>query len=248
MKLAPEQLREKLDGYVWYHAIEVEPGVVTVPVSAFNEPWELIEYGIGHIIFEGKTVLDVGARDGRWSFAAEKSGARSVTAIDNDLSPGGLFLKDYFESQVDFREVNLYEVPVPEGGYDIVMLLGTLYHLRYPFQGLQKCVDLLAPGGTLAIETALLCAPEYSDLPLLYCPSKDSPYDVTSCSFFNRLGLESTLESMGMATEEFSFNPNEAGAKRVRRAWLRCTKSGSMTPMLEKYWRKTHRLHETLYA
>jgi tRNA (mo5U34)-methyltransferase len=66
----------------WYHSIELGDGVVTpgqIPLSALNA-----EFSSMHVPdLAGKTVLDIGAWDGFYSFAAEKKGARRVLALDH---------------------------------------------------------------------------------------------------------------------------------------------------------------------
>jgi hypothetical protein len=62
----------------------------------------------------GKRVLDIGCRDGLFSFEAEKMGAQEVLGIDNDLSPGATeFLIPWFQSKVRMQAVNLYDFVVP---------------------------------------------------------------------------------------------------------------------------------------
>ena len=64
---------------VWFHKIEVAPGIFTPGVQD--------SIGLlGHIKLPedltGKRVLDIGARDGLYSFECEKRGAKEVIALD----------------------------------------------------------------------------------------------------------------------------------------------------------------------
>lgn len=65
----------------WWHSIDLGDGVVTpghkTPAQLALEmaAWKLPD-------FAGKTVLDIGAWDGFYSFLAERSGARRVVALD----------------------------------------------------------------------------------------------------------------------------------------------------------------------
>lgn len=62
---------------LWYHSIDLGQGVTTKGLSENRvEPAELPD-------FNGKSVLDIGAWDGRYSFMAEKAGARRVLALDH---------------------------------------------------------------------------------------------------------------------------------------------------------------------
>ncbi len=66
----------------WWHSIDLGEGVVTAghrTADELDEVWrslELPELG-------GKTVLDVGAWDGYFSFRAEEAGATRVVALDH---------------------------------------------------------------------------------------------------------------------------------------------------------------------
>ena len=60
---------------------------------------------------KGKRVLDIGCRDGIYSFEAEKMGAKEVIGIDNDISKPALeFLIPYFNSKVKMFEMNLFDL------------------------------------------------------------------------------------------------------------------------------------------
>lgn len=65
----------------WWHSIDLGNGVVTpgVKTSAVLET-ELAHLDLGDL--RGKTVLDIGAYDGYYSFAAERLGAERVVAFD----------------------------------------------------------------------------------------------------------------------------------------------------------------------
>ena len=148
--------------------------------------------------FRGKRVLDIGCRDGLFCFEAERLGAAEVIGIDNDPSiPMREFLIPCLRSKVRLHELNLFDLrPETFGTFDIVIFPGVLYHLRYPFWALKLFRDVLAPDGTLVLETAV-----YADdnrLPLLHCPvGAEIPYEPTSCTFYNFKALKDTLHSLG---------------------------------------------------
>jgi tRNA (mo5U34)-methyltransferase len=71
-------LSDRVAAISWYHSIDLGGGVVTPG----NPPDELmITRGLCDV--RGKTVLDIGAWDGFWSFLAERRGAASVVAMDH---------------------------------------------------------------------------------------------------------------------------------------------------------------------
>jgi tRNA (mo5U34)-methyltransferase len=66
----------------WYHSIELAPGVVTpgrAPLEVWNQTLRKLQLPDLH----GKSVLDIGAYDGFFSFAAERLGAARVVALDH---------------------------------------------------------------------------------------------------------------------------------------------------------------------
>jgi tRNA (mo5U34)-methyltransferase len=63
----------------WFHSIDLGHGVVTpgtAPNAALEQPGAFPEV-------RGRTVLDIGAWDGKYAFRAEQGGARRVVALDH---------------------------------------------------------------------------------------------------------------------------------------------------------------------
>ena len=78
-----ESVRRIKNNY-WFHTIDLGNGLVTNG----NPPNELIAKSLPDVL--GKSVLDVGAWDGKYSFEAERAGASRVVALDHyvwKLSP-----------------------------------------------------------------------------------------------------------------------------------------------------------------
>src|SRR6185436_11277205 len=84
----------------WYHSIELAPGVVT-PGRKPAEEWQQQLQALRLPDLHGKTVLDIGAYDGFFSFAAERLGAARVTALDHYVwfTDMAAYLKDWRQSQ-----------------------------------------------------------------------------------------------------------------------------------------------------
>ena len=77
-----KQMAESV-GY-WWHSIDLGQGVVT---KGAKTP-ETLQYELESLRLpdlRGKTVLDIGAWDGFFSFEAERRGARHVVALDHDV-------------------------------------------------------------------------------------------------------------------------------------------------------------------
>jgi hypothetical protein len=88
-------------------------------------------------------VADIGAADGDLAFFLENQGL-SVDVIDNEATnfnrfQGVRILKDALNSSVTIQSVDLdSQFDLPGEKYDVIFLLGTLYHLKNPFFALEK--------------------------------------------------------------------------------------------------------------
>ena len=121
----------------------------------------LATLGLPHDL-RGKTVLDVGAWDGFFSFEAERRGAARVLATDSYCWGGeGWGTKAGFDlarvalgSQVENKEIDVLDLsPASVGMFDVVLFLGVLYHLRNPLLGLERVASVTRE--LLVVETAV---------------------------------------------------------------------------------------------
>ena len=67
----PVQLQAEVDSFAWYHTIDLGHGVVTKGQSVMAEMLTDVQLPD----FRGRSVLDIGAWDGYYSFLAERRGA-----------------------------------------------------------------------------------------------------------------------------------------------------------------------------
>jgi tRNA (mo5U34)-methyltransferase len=84
----------------WFHSIELSPTVIT-PGRATPEKLRRQLLLLRLPDLRGKSVLDIGAYDGYFSFAAEKLGARRVVALDHYVWSADMaaYMKDWRESK-----------------------------------------------------------------------------------------------------------------------------------------------------
>ena len=75
------ELAARVDGYGWYHTIDLGNGVVTK--GMFDHRPVLDRYMLPADL-SGKTCLDVATMDGFWAFEMERRGAKEVVAVDID--------------------------------------------------------------------------------------------------------------------------------------------------------------------
>ena len=74
---SPQELQAQADQLGWYHTIDLGNGVVTKGIGVQETGSEILPDT------SGKSVLDIGAWDGKFSFLAEKGGASRVVALDH---------------------------------------------------------------------------------------------------------------------------------------------------------------------
>jgi tRNA (mo5U34)-methyltransferase len=135
------KLRREIEKIKWWHKIDLGNGVITPGIDITPEKLKWIQMSQN---LAGKSVLDIGAWDGFFSFEAERRGARRVLAIDSHVWKNGA--KEGFElarkvlgSKVEDKEIDVMDIsPENIGIFDYVLFLGVLYHLRHPLLALEK--------------------------------------------------------------------------------------------------------------
>ncbi|MFQ5823497.1 MAG: hypothetical protein ACE5JB_05530 [bacterium] len=114
--MVKSQAENEGDKIKWYHRIELRPGIKSQRAAEFahcppDEPFGAKHYRLDEIDFKGKSVLDIGAWDGYFSFAAEERGAQKIVAtnlkhlLEVDLTvetvePFKKFAMNYFKDWV----------------------------------------------------------------------------------------------------------------------------------------------------
>lgn len=191
----------------WYHRISLTHGIVTPGVNDTQGCLALLDLPTN---LSGMRVLDIGARDGFYSFECERRGA-DVVAIDY-MSPeqtGFPVARKILNARVDLTQENLYRLrPETWGTFDLVLCLGVLYHLRDPLWALDILRSLtrrrlilethvideavLLPDGTKrALEEV---APQLSHVPLLqFYPRNSLNNDYTNYWGANMCGVAAIL-------------------------------------------------------
>ncbi len=103
-----EDAQAVLQAYpTWYHSIELAPDVVTSGIAPL-EHWEASLRSLQLPDMHGKSVLDIGASDGFFSFAVERMGAARVVALDYYA-----WSADMAEYAKDWRESKRTGLPLP---------------------------------------------------------------------------------------------------------------------------------------
>jgi tRNA (mo5U34)-methyltransferase len=199
-------LRAEAERIAWYHSIDLGHGVVTRGVdpdpaaraAAFRIPADLT----------GKTVLDVGAWDGFFSFEAERRGASRVVAVDSySWSGPGWGSKAGFElarralgSRVEDAELEVLDLsPERIGRFDVVLLLGVLYHMRHPLLALERVASVTDE--LLILETHVDAVEAERPTMVMY-PTDELNGDPSNWWGPNPAAVEAMLRDVGFASVE----------------------------------------------
>lgn len=113
----------------WRHRIHLGNGVYTPGYNTLENDWDF--YHMPENV-QSKSVLDLGANDGYYSFTAEKNGAAEVTATDIYWGDGSTMvggwpiegiglLKQYFNSKIEIIPQSVYELQQTDRKWDIVL-------------------------------------------------------------------------------------------------------------------------------
>ncbi|MBV9848806.1 MAG: DUF1698 domain-containing protein [Armatimonadetes bacterium] len=142
----------------WWHRIPVgvdsDGRTVYTPGEVRHGPdggdWPTTRFGLPTDL-SGKTVLDIGAWDGFFSFEAERRGASRVLAVDVSQERGGNwggtrgfnFAHRLLASRVEFQPISIYDLtPETLGQFDLVFCFGVLYHVKDPLRAIEAMASV----------------------------------------------------------------------------------------------------------
>jgi tRNA (mo5U34)-methyltransferase len=124
----------------WFHNIDLG-GVWTAPDHFLGDypgaVWRAIAPALPPDL-SGKSVLDLGCNGGFFSLQMKRRGAARVVAVDLDpryLAQARL-AAEVTGVELELRELSVYDVAALRERFDVVLLMGVLYHLRHPLLAL----------------------------------------------------------------------------------------------------------------
>ncbi len=127
----------------WYHSIDLRGHITPGEISP--QQHKRIADQIPDL--SGKSVLDIGAADGYYSFLAEQRGAKRVVAIDSFPYRKGTYdqclkgfkvAKEILGSKVAYWILGVEDLDELEEDFDVVFMFGVHYHLYDPILGFDK--------------------------------------------------------------------------------------------------------------
>ncbi len=213
-----ERIRERVSQLgQWFQNINLN-GVQTAPGHFLGDypacKWERFQDAIPSDL-SGKNVLDIGCIAVFYALEMTRRGAARVVVIDSD--PGYLaqarFAAEVSGMEIEFQEMDVYDVAKLGERFDLVLFMGVLYHLRHPllaldllnehvvrdtmvFQSMLRGsgqVDTISPDYPFW-ETGLFDSPGY---PAMFFVEKRYSDDPTNWWIPNRACAEAMLRSAG---------------------------------------------------
>jgi tRNA (mo5U34)-methyltransferase len=220
------ELRRRVESIRWFHTMELGPGISTrgsqgAPSNGTAET--LRRLGLPPS-FAGKTVLDVGAWDGFFSFEAERRGALRVLATDYfSWSGGGWGTQDGFrlarevlDSKVEDLRIDPLDLSVDRvGTFDVVFFFGVLYHVQNPLLVLER---VAAVCGELLIVETYVDQRMGEDYPaMVFYPGGELSNDPTNWWGPNASCVEAMLRTVGFPNVETVWGDPEKPTLTSRR-------------------------------
>jgi tRNA (mo5U34)-methyltransferase len=216
-----EQLKAEVGRHEWFHAMDLGQGVVTpgrIDVATQTLPRLKMPADLS-----GKTVLDIGAWDGFFSFEAERRGAKRVLATDSHAwftrKPAFELARRALGSRVEDYDIDVMDLaPDRIGTFDVVLFLGVLYHLRHPMLALEKVFSVCADHLILETVTDLV----WTRYPVMrFYPGSELAGDASNWFGPNPAAIVGMLKAVGFSRVEVVSPRYRPLAYRIGRAILK---------------------------
>lgn len=213
-------LEKRVHEIDWWHRIDLGGGIVTPGKD--DSAYKLARLHLPDL--RGRSVLDIGAWDGYFSFAAERLGASRVVALDywtwtTGLKEGFDLARDVLGSKVEDVVMRAEDVsPEAIGRFDVVLFLGVLYHLEDPIRVLRRVASVASE--LLVVETLVDLLGVRRPAAALY-PGSSKDGDASNWWGPNVPACEAMLRECGFDDVKVVSEPGGIAKRAVRAARLR---------------------------
>lgn len=218
-----EALRENIAALgPWFHNIEID-GVWTAPDHFLGDyPGAKFRRFAAALPADltGKTVLDIGCNAGFYSIEMKHRGAAYVLGIDSDdhyLRQASFVAEARGFTDIEFRNLSVYDVARLGRRFDMVIFMGVFYHLRHPLLALDLVREHVA-ADMLVFQSLTRGSPEVAPVkpdydfnepddfsepgyPKLHFIEREFAHDWTNWWVPNRAATEAMLRSAGFRIE-----------------------------------------------
>jgi tRNA (mo5U34)-methyltransferase len=228
-----EELAKEVSSRKWFHRFDLGNGITTPGV----DPTETKLHALRLPDLRGKSVIDIGAFDGFFSFECERRGASRVVACDHwvwnwpgeDARRNIDLLRQVFDSRVELLDLPVEDLtPEITGTYDVVLFLGVLYHAPDPIRYLRNVLSITKEVAVVETMVDLL------DVKQPAAAFYGEPFNNDASNHWgpNRLAVEAMLKKVGFSRVEYKTtwdrNTRQALDPRAPRARWGQVLSGRM--------------------
>ena len=125
----------------WFHNMDLA-GVATAPHHFLGDYPRVKFAGFAQALpddLHGASVLDIGCNAGFYALEMKRRGAGRVVAIDSDpryLAQARFAAEISGFPDIEFRQLDVYDVARLGERFDLVIFMGVFYHLRHPLLAL----------------------------------------------------------------------------------------------------------------
>jgi tRNA (mo5U34)-methyltransferase len=218
-KVDTDLLRDLVSNREWFHTMDLGHGIVTPGIDETLQKVERL--GLPESL-NGKSVLDIGAYDGAFSFEAERRGAKRVLATDDfcwGFSQGmgdgrGFDIARWaLASRVEKLRIRVEDIsPETVGVFDYVLFLGVLYHAEDPLGYLRRVFSVCRDTAIIETEVDGL---DYDKPVMVFYPGDSKWGDPTNFWGPNEACVEAMLIEVGFKAVEAVECKWDSGARMV---------------------------------
>jgi tRNA (mo5U34)-methyltransferase len=228
---ATDITQEQVDRFKWWHSIDFGKGIASKGTKTRDMLEREFEIVFRHGVNQ-KSVYDIGAWDGAFSFEARRRGATGVVATDGAIWANAApwtsrapfdFANIALGAGVHGMTMNIYdmshEIMSPR---DVVLFLGVLYHLQHPLLALQRVADLTRDYAVIETETSL---DMWEEPVMKFFPGSEFHGDRSNWCAPNIRCMVAWLKTVGfraiecMPSPYFTEAPNDRRGRYIIHAW-----------------------------
>ncbi len=224
--------------YRWYHCIQLTSTFCTPGICGWSRTspdWERKYLFPSEKELAGKSLLDIGAMNGFFTFEAERRGAAFVTAIDRD-PPGFPDAREAFGlaaktlgSNARYFARSVYDLePSDSGTFEYVLMYGVLYHLKFPFYGLYRAASVCKD--VFLLETHVTLRDDLAWPIMLFYPGSELNGEPTNWWGPNKRCVDAMMEHLGFGIEERYEHEQPVSGLAPARYTVKCRRIAPTPP------------------
>jgi len=198
--VAPD-LRRQVGTLKWFHQIDFGNGLISPGTIERSKIEQCSNIVFSRVNVSGKSVLDIGCLDGACSIEAMQRGASRVLATDHWVWHNGYdrtcfdLARAHLAPSIEAMDVDVADLSAERlGRFDVVLFMGVFYHLRHPFQTLERVAKLARE--CLVVESRLVQTLTRRPMMRFY-PRSELDGDPTNWWAPNRACVEAMLRDLG---------------------------------------------------